>query len=162
MSVTPQEFKAAFQAAFLVNRKHLLWDTKNRRTAHMIAYIYRTIADSFPGLDIEYEHAGMDAVLYHETLSNIEVAIEHENNVTTIATEISNFAQQAAPLSVLVTYTGNRGMYLLLRHSVTTDALRGQLLLILNPEDKWPDSYRRGDVVPWDFYLYSSGRLDLI
>jgi hypothetical protein len=128
----------------------------------MIAYIYRTIGDSFPGLDIEYEHAAMDAVLYHETLSNIEVAIEHENDVTTISTEISNFVRQAAPLSVLVTYTGNREEYLLLRHGGAMNAVRGQLLLILNPEDKWPDSHQRGNAVPWDFYLYSSGRLDPI
>jgi hypothetical protein len=48
--VSHQEFKQAFEAAFLVNRRHLLWNSASRRTAYMMAYIYRTLADSFPGL----------------------------------------------------------------------------------------------------------------
>src|SRR5207248_2472319 len=107
----------------LVNRKYLFWNSRNRRTAQMMAYIYRTIADSFPGLDIEYEHANIDAVLYRDNLSAIEVAIEHENDVAGIGTEFTNFAQHNFPLNVLITYTGNRSEYLIKRHSALMSSI---------------------------------------
>ncbi len=62
--ISPQEFKQAFEAAFLVNRRWLLWNTAPRRTAYMNAYIYRTLANSFPGTEVEYEYENIDAVLY--------------------------------------------------------------------------------------------------
>jgi hypothetical protein len=48
MKITAEDFVDAFNAAFIVNRRNLRWDTQQRRTANMIAYIYRTIATSFP------------------------------------------------------------------------------------------------------------------
>ena len=39
---------------------------------------------------------------------NVEVAIEHENDFTTIDTELGNLSTIDAPLKVLITYVGNR------------------------------------------------------
>jgi hypothetical protein len=94
--IKPTDFKAAWEASFLVNRRHLLWNSSKRRTAYMAAYIYRTVAECFPGIGIEYEYNDIDAVLYRvgsdDIASSIEVAIEHENDVRTIATEVHNLA----------------------------------------------------------------------
>jgi zona occludens toxin (predicted ATPase) len=100
------DFKEAFEAAFTVHRRHLLWDTNSRRTAYMMAYIYRTIADCFPGVEIEYEHHDIDAVLYRDQYDDrhIEVAIEHENDVRSISTELTNLEKYQYPLSVVITY----------------------------------------------------------
>jgi hypothetical protein len=135
--VSPQEFKRAFEAAFLINRKHLLWNSSQRRTAYMMAYIYRTLADSFPGMEVEYEYKNIDAVLYQSsainrlTDENVVVAVEHENDVRTISTELTNFANHKFPLNVLISYTGNRHEYILSRHSKTLETIYGQMLFIL-------------------------------
>ena len=103
--VSPQEFKQAFEAAFLVNRKRLLWSSSQRRTAYMMAYIYRMLADSFPGLEVECEWENIDAVLYQSnaidrfTNDDVVIAVEHENDVRVISTELTNFANHKFPLS---------------------------------------------------------------
>jgi len=45
---------------------------------------------------------------YTVAQENVEVAIEHENDFTTIDTELGNLSTIDAPLKVLITYVGNR------------------------------------------------------
>ena len=166
--VSPQEFKQAFEAAFLVNRKHLLWNSSSRRTAYMMAYIYRTLADSFPGMEIEYEFENIDAILYQSSATDrftdddVVVAIEHENDGRTISTELTNFANHKFPLNVLISYTGNRNEYILRRHSKTLETIYGQMLFILYPEGRLPELHARGERIHWDYLLYSDGGLRAI
>lgn len=160
--ITATDFKEAFQAAFIANRKHLLWNTNARRTALMTAYIYRTIADSFTGIDIEYEHNKIDAVLYgqNEHPSKALVAMEHENNVQSISHELSNLHALNCPLSVVITYTGLREEYLLSRQkAITSKFSDSALLLIVNKEDWSPNSHKRGEEIPWEFFITRGGEL---
>ncbi len=167
MPILPAEFKAAFDAAFLVNRKHLHWNTPKRRTAHMMAYIYRSIADSFPGLEIEFEHEEIDAVLHPGELARIEVAIEHENDVKTIGTELKNFLKHATiPLNILITYTTAPDDYIQSRfadlmNAIIADRTRS-LMVIINPKDHWPDSYRKGENILWEHYIWLDGKLNML
>lgn len=161
MKISAQDFKEAYQAAFISNRRHLLWNTKLRRTAHMTAYIYRTIADSFPGIEIEYEHRDIDAVLYAQsgTPDDIIVAMEHENNVQSISTELKNLCALNCPLSVIVTYTGLRNEYLQ-RHLAAMERFSdGTLLFVINAESWNADTHKRGKSIPWEFLLWSGGEL---
>jgi hypothetical protein len=165
MFITPTDFKQAFEAAFIVNRRQLHWDTGPRRTANMLAHIYRTIANSFPGLDIEYEHNKIDAVLYRDNLDCIDVAIEHENDIKTIATELGNFAKNNFPLNVLITYTGCRNEYIINRQSENMNALSDRLLLILNPEHLNPWNGEQNDpnqhnLVLWEYFLWTKNGLE--
>jgi hypothetical protein len=166
--VNPQEFKQAFEAAFLVNRKHILWNSSQRRTAYMMAYIYRTLADSFPGIEVEYEYKNIDAVLYQSSAINrltdedVVVAVEHENDGRAISTELTNFANHKFPLDVLISYTGNRNEYILSRHSKTLENIYGQMLFILYPEGRLPEHHERGERIHWDYLLYSDGVLRVI
>jgi hypothetical protein len=83
----------------------------------MMAYIYRTLADSFPGIEVEYEYKNIDAVLYQSSAINrltdedVVVAVEHENDGRAISTELTNFANHKFPLDVLISYTGNRNRH---------------------------------------------------
>jgi hypothetical protein len=66
------------------------------------------------GGEYEYKHGQcnkyIDAVLYrgtaHESASpsNIEVAIEHENNPGSIENELSSFSKHSFSLNVIITY----------------------------------------------------------
>lgn len=168
MFITPIDFKQAFEAAFIVNRRHLRWDTGPRRTANMLAHIYRTIANSFPEVEIEYEYDKIDAVLYRGNLDCIDVAIEHENNVRTIETELNNFARHNFPLNVLITYTGYREKYLIIRQSSNMQALSNRLLIILNPEQNGPWNKKDGgqqdvsrhNLVLWECFLWTGNDLE--
>jgi hypothetical protein len=157
MMIGAADFKEAFEAAFTVHRRHLLWDTNPRRTAYMMAYIYRTIADYFPGVEIEYEHHGVDAVLYRDQYDDehIEVAIEHENRVETISTELTNLGQYQYPLNVVITYTGNAEIWIRERMLSQLEVWR-QPLLVIYPALESPPIYqhRRGDKIRWDYLLY--------
>ena len=82
--------------------------------------------------------------------------------LTSIGTELTNFAQHNFPLNVLITYTGNRSEYLIKRHSALMSSITGELRLILNPETYWPDSHQRGLRIPWEYYLWSNGGLRYI
>lgn len=165
MFITPNDFKQAFEAAFIVNRRHLYWDTGPRRTANMLAHIYRTIANSFPKIDIEYEHNKIDAVLYRASLDHIDVAIEHENDVKTIETELAKFAENNFPLNVLITYTGCRDEYIINRQSGNMTALSDRLLIILNPEHINPWNGEQNDLnqhnlVLWEYFLWTKNGLE--
>jgi hypothetical protein len=167
MSITPSDFKEAFEAAFIVNRRMLHWDKPRRRTANMIAYIYRTIANSFPEIEIEYEYSNIDAVFYRGDLNNIEVGIEHENSVSKIGTELNNFAKHHFPLNVLITYTGWRAQYIVNRQSNNMNRLCDRLMLILNPENLDPWSGKQTDPsqhnkVVWEYFVWTSNGLQEI
>lgn len=155
MYITPEDFKQAFEAAFIVNRGHLRWDTSKRKTANMLAHIYRYVASSFPVTKIEYEHNSIDAVLYRNDLEHIDVAIEHENDVRTIENELDNFAKYNFPLNVLITYTGARDGYLN-KHSAKMNVLCDRLLVIVNPEQCCmqhdPDKH---NLVLWEYLLWT-------
>ena len=168
--VNPKEFKEAFESAFIVNRKHLLWDTMKRRTAYMTAYIYRTVADCFPGINIEYEFKDIDAVLYKGDIDkpeykNIEVAIEHENDVATIGKELTNFQKSSFPsnvLYVLITYTGNKIEWILKPHSKLLDEIKGPVMFIIPPENCNLKYHKRGSIIKWKYLLYeNNGFIDL-
>jgi hypothetical protein len=168
--MTPQEFKEAFDAAFLINRKHLLWDSAKSKTACMTAYIYRTIADSFYDLEIEHEHKGIDAVLYRNSMGKIishdkvEVAIDHENDVRSIGKELWNFAQHDFPLNVLITYTAEKEKHIITPHSEIMNKItsgNSKLMVILYPEHGWPGSYKaRGDRIRFGYYTYENETLN--
>ena len=162
MKITPYDFKQVFEAAFIVNRKYLKWDTSPRATANMIAYIYRTIANSFPGLVIEYEYNNIDVVLYRGNLDNIKVAIEHENNVKSVATELENFRNLNIPLNVLITYTGNRDKYLVTRQKDKMNKIEKQLMLILNPEKGDQIDPNQYGLVCWEYYIWEGGKLESV
>jgi len=164
--IQPNEFKEAFDAAFLVNRKYLWWNSKKRRTAQMITYIYHTIADIFPKVEVDYEYNKIDCVFFKENESinndNIFVAIEHENDVRGISTELNSFKKYNYPLNVLITYTEHRDLYLIDPHSELMNSIKGVLLLILNPKGYWPDEHQRGDRIPWEYFIWSNGKLEKI
>jgi hypothetical protein len=146
----------------------LLWNSSQRRTAYMMAYIYRMLADSFPGMEVEYEWENIDAVPYQSnaidrfTNDDVVIAIEHENDVRAISTELTNFANHKFPLNVLISYTGNRNGYVLSRHSKTLETIYGQVLFILYPEGRLPEHHERGERIHWDYLLYSDGVLRAI
>lgn len=150
MTISLREFAEAFSSSFVVNRGVLRWDTKQLRTAHMTAYIYRTLAGCFPGAEVRYEHDGIDAALFSD--GKLEVAMEHENDVLTIATELKALLRIGAPLSVLVTYTGGREEYLKNRHKAAfADFADEQLLIIVNREDWVWSRHKPGEPIPWEF-----------
>lgn len=158
MSISPSEFAAAFGASFIVNRAVLRWDTSARRTASMTAYIYRTLAGCLPAVQLEHEFEGIDAVLLRD--GQPLVAIEHENNVLTIATELKALRRLGAPLSVLVTYTGARAAYLHARHAEEVATFTdSSLLVVVNREDWTCASHKVGDEVPWEFLTVEGGKL---
>jgi hypothetical protein len=159
--VSPADFQEAFAAAFTVHRRHLLWDQPRRRMANMTAYIYRTIAECFPGIEIEYEHKCIDAVLYRGSCddAHIEVAIEHENDLTKIEQEITNLQHYPYPLNVVITYCGNVDLWIyghmtgLLTHTAWTQPLL--VIYAVEPPSIW--EHRRGDKIPWASLLYEQG-----
>jgi hypothetical protein len=158
--ISPANFQEAFEAAFLVHRRQLLWDTNPRRTAYMMAYIYRTIADCFPGVEIEYEHHDIDAVLYREQCDDdhIEVAIEHENRVETVSKELTNLGRRQYPLSVVITYTGNADTWIRQRMQPLLETWMHPLLVIYPAMESSPiHQHRRGDPVRWDYLLHEQG-----
>jgi hypothetical protein len=124
----------------------------------MTAYIYRTLAGCFPGAQLAYEHDGIDAVMLRG--QELDVAIEHENNVLTIATELKALRRVAAPLSVLITYTGGRAEYLHERHKASLSEFADEtLLVIVNREDWLWFKHQPGEEVAWDFLLVRDGVL---
>jgi hypothetical protein len=160
MMIGAADFKEAFEAAFTVHRRHLLWDTNARRTAYMMAYIYRTIADCFPGIEIEYEHHDIDAVLYRDQYDDehVEVAIEHENRVETVSKELTNLGRHQYPLNVVITYTGNADIWICQRMHPLLETWTHPLLVIY-PAMESPPIYqhRRGDPIHWDYLLHERG-----
>ncbi len=161
MYISPENFKEAFLASFVANRRHLLWDTKARRTAQMTAYVYRTIADCFGETEIEYEYRDIDAIIYNICASPEEavVAIEHENHVQSIGKELANLLAFNRQLSVVITYTGLRSEYLGRHMDVISQFGDGKLMLVVNREDWNPDSHKRGNPIPWEFLVYRGGNL---
>jgi hypothetical protein len=158
--ISPADFKEAFEAAFIVHRRHLLWDTNPRRTAYMMAYIYRTIAGCFPGMEIEYEHQYIDAVLYRQWCDDdhIEVAIEHENRVETVSKELINLGRHQYPISVVITYTGNADIWIRKGMRPFLETWRHPLLVIYPAAESPPiHQHRRGDPIRWDYVLYEQG-----
>src|SRR2546426_10685642 len=108
--ITYKEFIRAFEAAFKENQQDLLWNERKLRTRIMKKYIYSSIANYF-GLSVQPEYNCIDAVLYGGSFSEmmndprlIEVAIEHEDNPSTIHNELGNFLRHRFPLNVLITY----------------------------------------------------------
>jgi hypothetical protein len=106
--ITSEEFKAAFIAAFRINRRHIRWKTNQQRTGHMMSHIYRSIAE-YLDLLVEYEFNKFDAVFYPRNfegaaVENILVAIEHENDPRTLYREVQQLCNQNFPLNIFVTY----------------------------------------------------------
>ena len=127
----------------------------------MTSHIYRTIADSFLGVEIEYEYRRIDAVLRSKegTPDSIVVAMEHENNVQSINKELWELHSLGCPLSVVITYTGARAKYLNDHSDAMNRFSDGTLLLIVNAE-KWnPCEHSRGEAIPWEFLLWSEAGL---
>jgi hypothetical protein len=162
MVITPKDFKQAFEAAFIVNRAHLRWDTSRRRTANMIAYIYRTLANSFPDTNVEHEYGEyqIDAVLYRNDFEHIDVGIEHENDVKSVAKELDNFAKHNFPLNVLITYTGDKNHFLINNQSEKMNQLCDRLLVIVNPENHgwWNDEQKdqsQHNLILWEYWLWT-------
>jgi len=119
-------------------------------------------------MEVEYEWENIDAVLYQSNAINrftnddVVIAIEHENDVRVISTELTNFANHKFPLNVLISYTGNRHEYILSRHSKTLETIYGQMLFILYPEGRLPEHHERGERIHWDYLLYNDGVLRAI
>ncbi len=166
--ITPNDFEEAFKAAFLVNRKKIHWNSATRRTGFMEACIYPTMSDCFPGVEFAYEHDGIDAVLYKSNDTgkkpedeDILVAIEHENVVSDIGTELSHFKESKLPnaLNVLITYTGSIKEYIY-PHLDLMIGLRNNFLLILYSEleekgvEKGVNKHERGEIIDWEFFTY--------
>lgn len=159
--INPKEFKEAFNAAFLVHRKNLLWDTMINRTSNMMAYIYRTVADCFPEVKIEYEYNGLDAVLLRDNGDKI-VALEHENDVADINVELNNFNNNDFPLNVLITYTGNRTKWILTPHSKLLNDIKGTVMFILPPEKQNFKEHKLGERLEWEYLIYDGNELKMI
>jgi len=169
--INPKEFKKAFEAAFMIHKRSIWWDTDKRRTSYMESHIYRTIG-AYLDLEVEYEYKNIDAVFYDKgnkkgyyreiDEKDILIAVEHENDVKTIKEELKGFTNNNYGLNVLITYTGNREEYIDRRHRDIIETIKGEILIIIHSIPQ--KDFEFGKDISWKYYSFKKdeGKFDLL
>jgi len=159
------EFKKAFEAAFMIHKRSVWWDTDKRRTAYMESHIYRTIG-AYLDLEVEYEYKNIDAVFYNKGSKkgyfreidekDILIAVEHENDVKRIREELKSFEKNNYGLNILITYTGNYKEYINKRQIDIIKQIKGEILIIINRIPQ--KDFEFGKNIPWEYHLFNKNK----